>query len=80
MCRTLLKHMPLGLSIVRLLLALRRLISSSVLIGQFPTMKTDADEALSLLELRPVYDESAAFVSELCRMAKGDGHVNQLRP
>lgn len=43
-------------------------------------MKTDADEALSLLELRPVYDESAAFVSELCRMTKGDGHVNQLRP
>lgn len=36
-------YVPLGLSIVRLLLALRRLISSSVLIGQFPTMKTDAE-------------------------------------
>lgn len=36
-------YVPLGLSIVRLLLALRRLISSSVLIGQFPTMKTDEE-------------------------------------
>ena len=36
-------YVPLGLSIVRLLLALRRVISSSVLIGQFPTMKTDAE-------------------------------------
>lgn len=36
-------YVPLGLSIVRLLLALRRLISSSVLIGQFSTMKTDAE-------------------------------------